>query len=81
MLLKHNLCGMAGEMNMIPYLHSTLISVPKMADHGYIAVFDKKEARIYDGSTTTITATGSLIIFAPRCEETGLWKMKLDLDY
>jgi hypothetical protein len=46
MQLKHNLCAGAGKMNMVPNLHSTLISVPKMADHGYIAVFDKKEARI-----------------------------------
>jgi len=29
-------------MNIVPNLHSTLISVPKMAEHGYIAVFDKK---------------------------------------
>jgi hypothetical protein len=28
-------------MNIVPNLHSTLISMPKMADHGYIAVFDK----------------------------------------
>ncbi len=81
MTLKHNLHGKAGEMNIIPSLHSTLISVPKMADYGYIAVFDKKEARIYDGSTTTITADGKPIIVAPRCADTGLWKMELDLDY
>jgi hypothetical protein len=52
-----------------------------MAEHGYIAVFDKKEARIYDGTTTTITTSGEPIIVAPRCDETGLWKMNLDLDY
>ncbi len=62
-------------------LHSSLISVPKMAEHGYIAVFNKKEARIYDGTTTTITASGEPIIVAPRCNDTGLWKMNLDLDY
>jgi hypothetical protein len=31
-------------MNIVPNLPSTLISVPKMAKHGYIAVFDKREA-------------------------------------
>ena len=81
MTLKHNLRGKAGEINIIPNLHFTLISVPKMADYGYIAVFDKKEARIYDGTTTTISANGKPIIVAPRCTETGLWKMKLNLDY
>ena len=68
-------------MNIVPNLHSTLISVPKMAEHGYIAVFDKKEAKIYDGTTTTIIALREPIIIAPRCEDTGQWKMNLDLDY
>ena len=81
MRLKNNLRAGAGEMNIVPNLHSSLISVPKMAEHGYIAVFDKKEARIYDGTTTTITTSGEPIIVAPRCDETGLWKMNLDLDY
>jgi hypothetical protein len=81
MQLKHKLRAGAGEMNIVPNLHSTLISVPKMADHGYIAVFDKKEARIYDGTTTTITALEEPIIVAPRCEDMGLWKMELDLDF
>jgi len=33
--LKHNLRMGAGKMNIVPNLHSTLISVPKMAEHGY----------------------------------------------
>ena len=40
-----------------------------------------KQARIYDGTTTTITASGKPIIVAPRCNNTGLWKMELNLDY
>jgi hypothetical protein len=68
-------------MNIVPNLHSTLISVPKMAEHGYIAVFNKTEAKIYDGTMTMITASREPIITAPRCNETGLWKMTLDLDY
>ncbi len=43
MRLKHNRREGAN-------LHSSLISVPKLAEHGFIAVFDKKEARIYDGT-------------------------------
>ncbi len=69
-------------MNIVPNLHSTLISVPKMTEHGYITVFNKTEAKIYDGTTTTITASGEPIITAPCCDETGLWKMNLlNLDY
>jgi hypothetical protein len=81
MRLKHNLRAGAGKINIVPYLHSTLISVPKMADHGYIAVFDKGEAKIYDGTTTRIMTSGEPSIIAPRCKDTGLWKMYLDLDY
>jgi hypothetical protein len=81
MRLKHNLREGAGEMNIVPNLHSSLISVPKMATQGYIAVFDKKEARIYDGTTITIMALGDPIIIAPRCDDTGLWKMNLNQDY
>jgi hypothetical protein len=32
--LKHNLWAGASEMNIVPNLHTTLISVPKMAEHG-----------------------------------------------
>jgi hypothetical protein len=68
-------------MNIIPNLHWTLISVPMMADHGYIEVFDNTEARIYYGTMTTKTDWGEPIIVAPRCNNIGLWKMELDLDY
>ncbi len=39
MQLKHNLRAGASKMNILPNLHRTLISVPKMAEHGYIVVF------------------------------------------
>ena len=38
MLTKHNPCPAAREMNIVPGLHSTLISVPKLADAGYTTV-------------------------------------------
>jgi hypothetical protein len=67
-------------MNIISNLHSTLISVPKMADADYIVVFDKREAmRIYDATTTIVSASEDPILVAPCCQDTGLWK--LDLDY
>ena len=70
--MKYNLRSKAGEMNISPNLHSTLISVSKMADQGYILVFDKKEAKTYDGTTLTITANGKPIIVAPRCADAGI---------
>jgi hypothetical protein len=77
MRLKHKLRPAAREMNIVPGLHSTLVSVPKLADAGYTIVFSKKGALIYDDHTTTITADKPLILEADRCNLTGLWKIPL----
>ena len=42
MQFKHNLRPKASEMNIVPNLHSMLISMPKKADADYTAVFNKK---------------------------------------
>jgi hypothetical protein len=52
MLTKHNLRLTARKMNIVPGLHSTLISVPKLADAGHTIVFSKAGAAIYDDYTT-----------------------------
>jgi hypothetical protein len=57
MQLKQNLQPEASKMNIVPNLPSTLISIPKMADANYIAVFYKKGARIDNATTTIVTAT------------------------
>jgi hypothetical protein len=72
MRLKHNLWPEASKMNIVPNLHSTLISVPKMADADYIEVSDKKEARIYDAMTTIVSASKDPILVAPRGQDTRL---------
>ncbi len=79
MQLKLNLREGASKINIVPNLHTTLISVPKLADANYITVFDKNEALVYDATTTIISASNSPILSAPRRMDTGLWK--LDLDY
>ena len=79
MLTKHNLCPAVLEMNIIvPGLHSTITSVPKLADAGYTTVFSKAGAVIYDDYTTTISASNPPILDAERCDHTGLWKLPLD---
>jgi hypothetical protein len=77
MHLKHKLCPAAREMNIVPGLHSTLVSVPKLADAGYTTVFSKERAVIYDDYTTTITADKPPILEANRCDLTGLLKLPL----
>ncbi len=49
-----------------------------MADADYIAVFDKTEARIYNATTTIVSASKDPILIAPRCKDTRLWKLNLD---
>ncbi len=78
MQLKHNLWSKASKINIMPNLHLTLISVPKMAEAYYIAVFDKNEARIYNATTTILSASNDPILVALHCQDTGLWKVNLD---
>jgi hypothetical protein len=78
MLLWQPLRESAREMNIVPGLHSTLISVPKLADANYTTVFEKGKATIYDALMTTITADQPPILDAPRCKLTGLWELSLE---
>jgi hypothetical protein len=77
MRLKHKLHPAAREMNIVPGLHSTLVSIPKLADEGYTTVFSKEGAGIYDDYTTTITADKTPVLEANMCNLTGLWKLPL----
>jgi hypothetical protein len=77
MRLKHKLHPAAREMNIVPGLHSTLVSVPKLADAGYTTVFLKEGLAIYNDHTTTITANKSPVLEANRCNLTGLQKLPL----
>ncbi len=56
MLLWQPLRESTREINIVPGLHSTLISVPKLADADYTTVLEKGKATIYDALMTTIMA-------------------------
>ncbi len=70
-------------MNVMPNLHSTLINVPKMADADYIAaVFNKKEAGIYNATTTIVSASKDPILVAPPLKDRfGIWQYKFPLQF
>jgi hypothetical protein len=78
MLLKRNLCLAAREMNIVPGLHSALVSIPKLADAGYTTVFNKNGAAIYDDRTTTFTATNPPVLESEQCKHTGMWTLNLN---
>ena len=66
MLLKYEIRAGAREVNIVPGLHTTLISVPKFADADYITVFDKNKATIYDATTTNVRTTEPPVLTATR---------------
>ncbi len=72
MLLKHNLRLATREMNIVPGLHSALVSIPKLADAGCTTVFNKNGAAIYDDKTSTFMATNPPILESERCKHTGM---------
>ena len=65
-------------MNIVPGLHSALISIPKLADAGYTTVFKKDGAAVYDDYTTTVTAKSKPVLESKRCKQTGMWKLDLN---
>jgi hypothetical protein len=77
MRLKHKLRPAEREMSIVPGLHLTLVSIPKLADAGYTTVISKEGAAIYNDYTTTITANKPPVLEAERCNLTGLWKIPL----
>jgi hypothetical protein len=78
MLLKNNLRLAAREMNIVPGLHSALVSIPKLADTGYTTVFNKNGAAIYNDKTTMFTATNPPVLESERCEHTRMWMLNLN---
>ena len=71
--MDHEMRKVALEMNVVPGLESTLVSVCKMAEADYIPVLDKNEAKIYDGKTAKITVSEEAILKGWWCKRTGLW--------
>jgi hypothetical protein len=78
MLLKHNLRLATQEMNIVPGLHSALISITKLVDAGYTTVFNKNGAAIYDYKTTMFTATNPPVLESEQCKHTGMWTLNLN---
>ena len=77
-LLEHDLRKGAREVHMVPGLSDTsLISAGKLADEGYVSIFDKDEVNIYDANTTKIMVSRSAILKGWRSEHAGLWRIPL----
>jgi len=77
MKLSHQLRHPATEMNVVPGMHTSLISGCKFADADYVTVLDKNELNIYDGRTTTITISEKAVLKGYRDKQSGLWRIPL----
>ena len=77
MTLAHNLRHPATEMNVVPGVHTTLLSGSKFADAGYKILLDKDGLHIYDGKTTTIKISNEAVLRGYRCKSSGLWRIPL----
>ena len=67
----------ANEADSIPAIRTSLVSTSKVADAGYISVFDDEEVNVYDARTTKITTSSEPVMTGWRDKETGLWRVPL----
>ena len=55
MKLAHELRTPENELDIVPGLHSKLLSGVNISDADYVTILDKEGIKIYDGETTKIT--------------------------
>ncbi len=72
----HWLRESAVDMNVVPEVHSTLISACKLADADYVTVLDKKGLNIYDGTTAKIMISEKVVLRGYRTKD-RLWRIPL----
>ncbi len=57
MALDYNLRAPAAEMNVMPGVHTSLISACKIADAGFVTVLSKDGLKMYNGATCKIVVS------------------------
>ena len=76
--LQHNVRHPAKDMHIMPGIErDSLLSIPKIADANYIAIFNKDQVNIYDANKTTIIVSWGAILRGWRCKKTNLWQAPL----
>jgi hypothetical protein len=77
MELNNGLRQPANKADSIPSLKTTLISNSKLADAGYITVYNDKEVNVYDSKTTSVIPTKAAIMTGWRNKRTRLWRIPI----
>ena len=77
LILDQDLREPANKADGIPALKQTLVSTSKMANAGYITVFDEEEVNVYEAKTTEIKPSQQAVLTGWRDRITGLWRVPL----
>ena len=74
MKLAHKLRSPENEVDLLPGVHSTLLSGVKFSDADYVKILDKEGITVYDGKTTKITTPEKAVLNGYYTEE-GFWRI------
>jgi hypothetical protein len=76
--LPYNVQPPAKDIHITPGINeNSLISTSKMADAGYITVFDKDTVKMYDAYNTQVIVTQDAVINGWCENKTGMWRVAL----
>ena len=75
--MRSSMHAPANKGDSIPGINTTLVSTGKLADAGYVSVFDQEEVNVYDVETTKVLTTNEPIWTGWRDKATGLWRIPL----
>ena len=77
-LLQQPLHDPARTINMVPSLcGASLLSTSKLAEAGYVTVYDGDEVNVNDGRTETIKVSEAAVLQGWRCPRARLWRIPL----
>jgi len=81
-LLEHDLRAPAKDVHMVSDLTETsLVSAAKLAEAGYISVFDNDEVDIYNSHNTEMKVSRSAILKGWKYPQSGPWRIPLKKDW
>ena len=80
-LLQQPLRDPSRTIDMVPSLRgASLLSTSKLADAGYVTVYDGDEVNVYNGRTATIKVSEVAVLQGWRCPRAQLWRIPLASD-
>ena len=57
---------------MLELTETTLVSAAKLAEAGYVSIFDNDEVNLYDTYNTVITVSRNEVLRGYKCHQSGL---------